>query len=133
MGSRLAAAIFLSFKRDQKEQAMTTRIALAAVIAAAFAVPLAASAAADADAAEALLKKNNCTKCHSVDKAKKGPSYKKVAEKYKGKADGEEKIIKNITTSPKVKLDDGTEEEHKVIDTKDPKALKNLAQWILER
>ena len=112
---------------------MTTRFALAALIAAAFAIPLSAAAAADADAAEALLKKNNCSKCHSVDKAKKGPSFKKVAEKYKGKADGEEKIIKNITTAPKVKLDDGTEEEHKVIDTKDPKALKNLAQWILER
>lgn len=112
---------------------MKTRLAIAALIAAAFSVPLAASAAADADAAEALLKKNNCTKCHSVDKAKKGPSFKKVAEKYKGKPDGIDKIIKNITTAPKVKLDDGTEEEHKVIDTKDPKALNNLAQWILER
>jgi len=36
-----------------------------------------------------------------------------------------------MTTGPKVKLDDGTEEEHKIIDTKDPKELSNLAQWIL--
>jgi cytochrome c len=85
----------------------------------------------DADSANALAKKNDCFKCHAMDKTKKGPSYKKIAAKYKGKPDGEEKLIKNFTTGPKVKLEDGTEEEHKIIDTKDPKALKNLAQWIL--
>jgi cytochrome c len=85
----------------------------------------------DEEAAKALAKKNDCFKCHAVDKTKKGPSYKKIATKYKGKADGEEKVIKNITTGPKVKLEDGTEEDHKVIDTKDQAQLKNLAQWIL--
>jgi cytochrome c len=90
-----------------------------------------AYAAVDADAAQALLKKNDCTKCHTVDKTKKGPSWKKVSAKYKGKADGQEKVIKNMTSGLKVKLEDGTEEEHKVIDTKDPAALKNLADWIL--
>ncbi len=90
-------------------------------------------AAVDEAAAQALAKKNDCFKCHAIDKNKKGPSLKKIAEKYKGKADGEEKAIKNFTTGPKVKLDDGTEEEHKIIDTKDPKELKNLAQWILSR
>jgi cytochrome c len=86
----------------------------------------------DADAAQALAKKNDCFKCHAIDKTKKGPSYKKVAAKYKGKtAEGEEKILKNITTGPKVKLEDGTEEEHKIIDSKDPKAIKNLIDWIL--
>jgi len=85
----------------------------------------------DVDAAMALAKKNDCFKCHAVDKTKKGPSYKKVAAKYKGKADGEEKVIKNFTTGPKVKLEDGTEEDHKIIDTKDSKQIKNLAQWIL--
>lgn len=91
----------------------------------------AASAAVDADAAKALAKKNDCFKCHAVDKTKKGPAYKAIATKYKGKAEGEEKIIKNITTAPKVKLEDGTEEAHKVIDTKDQAQLKNLAGWIL--
>jgi cytochrome c len=85
----------------------------------------------DADAAKALAKRNDCFKCHALDKTKKGPSYKKIATKYKGKADGEEKLIKNFTTNPKVKLEDGTEEEHKAIDTKDMKEMKNLAQWIL--
>ncbi len=92
-----------------------------------------AQAAIDEGAAQALAKKNDCFKCHAIDKTKKGPSYKSIAAKYKGKSEGEEKAIKNITTGPKVKLDDGTEEEHKIIDTKDPKELKNLAQWILSR
>jgi len=90
-----------------------------------------AQAAVDADAAQALFKKNDCTKCHAVDKTKKGPSLQKIAAKYKGKAEGEEKVIKNMTTSPKVKLEDGTEEEHKAINTKDQAAIKNLANWIL--
>jgi cytochrome c len=91
-----------------------------------------AHAAVDEDAAKALAKKNDCFKCHAIDKTKKGPSYKKVAAKYKGKeAEGEQKIYKNITTGPKVKLEDGTEEDHKIIDTKDQAEIKNLIQWIL--
>ncbi len=91
------------------------------------------SAAVDEEAAKALGKRNDCFKCHAVDKTKKGPSYKKIAAKFKGKADAEEKIMKNITTGPKVKLEDGTEEEHKIIDTKDPIELKNLIDWIRSR
>ena len=90
-----------------------------------------AGAAVNEDAAKATAKRNDCFKCHAIDKTKKGPSYHKVAEKYKGKADGEEKIIKNITTAPKVKLEDGSEEEHKIIDTKDKAEIKNLIDWIL--
>lgn len=84
-----------------------------------------------ADEAKALFKKNDCTKCHATDKTKKGPSLKDIAAKYR--AEGREKVIKNITTGPKVKLEDGTEEDHKIIETKDPKELKNLADWIMSR
>jgi cytochrome c len=88
--------------------------------------------AADEEAAKALAKKNDCFKCHAIDKTKKGPAYKKIAAKYKGKeAEGEQKMIKNITTGPKVKLEDGSEEDHKIIDTKDQAEIKNLVQWIL--
>jgi cytochrome c len=90
-------------------------------------------AAVDAEAAKALAKKNDCFKCHAIDKTKKGPSYKKIAEKYKGKAEGEQKAIDNMIKGYKVKLEDGTEEEHKIIDTKDQAQLKNLAQWILSQ
>ncbi len=92
-----------------------------------------AYAAVDGAAAEALFKKNQCTKCHSVDKDKKGPSLKKTSAKYKGKADGQDKVIKAMTSGAKVKFDDGSEEEHKIIDTKDPAVLKNLADWILSQ
>lgn len=98
-------------------------------LAAVFMAP--AQAAIDKDAAQALAKKNDCFKCHAVDKTKKGPAYKKIAAKYKGKADAEATLIKQITTGPKVKLEDGTEENHKIIETKDEGAMKNLVGWIL--
>ena len=97
----------------------------------AFAAMAPAHAAVDADAAKALFKDNDCTKCHAVDKTKKGPSLKKIAAGQK--TDGQEKIIKNITTGPKIQFEDGSEEKHKIIDTKDPKELKNLADWILSQ
>lgn len=96
--------------------------------AAAFAMP---AAAQDADAAQKLLKKENCTKCHSVDKSKKGPSYQKVSAKYKGKADAELKLTEFLTKNPKVKLDDGTEEEHKAI--KDQAQMANMIKWVLSQ
>lgn len=108
-----------------------TQIVLPLAVAALAGFSTQTMAAVDADAAQALFKKNDCSKCHAVDKSKKGPALKKIAAKYKGKADGQASIIKNITTGPKVKLDDGSEEEHKVIDTKDQAALKNLADWVL--
>lgn len=90
--------------------------------------------AVDADAARKLAQQNNCLKCHSVDKDKDGPAYKKVAEKYKGKANAEQRLIEHITTGEKAKFPDGHEEEHKVVKTspaKDMAQIKNLVQWIL--
>ena len=100
-----------------------------ALTAFAFSVPV--TAAVDADAAVKLTKDSGCTKCHAVDKDKKGPAYQKVAAKYKGKADGEAKVTDMVTKSPKVKMSDGSEEEHKAVGTKDAGQVKNLAQWIL--
>jgi len=95
----------------------------------AFSIPCVA--APDAEAAQKLAKDSGCTKCHSVDKTKKGPSFQKTAAKYKGKSDAEAKLIDVVTKSPKVKLDDGTEEEHAAVKTKDQAEIKNLVQWIL--
>jgi cytochrome c len=106
-------------------------IPLLAATAAASALSLSATAAVDADAAVKMTKDNGCTKCHAVDKAKKGPAYQKIAAKYKGKADAEAKVIDSVTKSPKVKMEDGSEEEHKAVGTKDAGQIKNLAQWIL--
>lgn len=90
-------------------------------------------AAVDEEAAQALAKKNDCFKCHAVDKTKKGPSYKKIAAKYKEKKLTEADAIKQMTEGKKVKLEDGSEEDHKIIETKDQAQMKNLAQWILSR
>ncbi len=90
-----------------------------------------ASAAVDVDAAKTLARENNCFKCHGVDKEKDGPSYKKVAEKYRGKAGAEERLITHITSGEKAKFPDGHEEEHKVIKTKDMDQIRNLVNWIL--
>lgn len=92
-----------------------------------------AVAAVDEDAAMETLHRNECTKCHDVNKTKKGPAYKKVAEKYAGKADARQKILDNITKEPLVKLEDGTEQKHKVIDTNNKKELDNLIDFILSR
>ena len=90
-----------------------------------------AAAQVDEDAAKTLFKRNDCTKCHNPDRNKKGPALRTIAKEHKGKADAEKKLIEQMTTGKKVKLDDGSEEDHKVIDTKDPKQLSNLAKWIL--
>ena len=82
-----------------------------------------ASAAVDGDAALGLSKSNGCLKFHAIDKDKKGPSYKKMADKYRGKADAQNILIKNMTTGPNVKFDDGSEDHHKIIDTKEQDKL----------
>ena len=86
--------------------------------------------ALDADAAQALAKKSNCTKCHSVSAKKEGPPYKETAAKYKGKADAEQKLFTHLTTGPKVKVD-GKEEEHTMVKSKDEAEIKNLIAYIL--
>ena len=90
-------------------------------------------AAVDDEAAKALARQNNCFKCHSVDKEKDGPTYIKVAAKYKGKANAEERLVTHITSGEKAKFPDGHEEEHKIIKTKDMAEIKNLVNWILSQ
>jgi cytochrome c len=87
---------------------------------------------ADIDA-EAVFKENDCHKCHHATKAKKGPALAKIAAKYKEKNLDEKEAVKHMTAGKKVKLDDGTEEEHKIIDTKDVQVQTAVARWILDR
>ena len=104
---------------------------LTALVAALAFVATPATAAPDAEAAMKLAKESGCNKCHAVDKTKKGPSYKKTAEKMKGKADAEAKVLEHVTNSKKVKLEDGTEEDHGAVKSKDQAQIKNLVLWIL--
>ncbi len=88
--------------------------------------------AADDAAAEALMKKSGCFKCHSVDKKKDGPAYHEVATKHKGKADAEQELYKHLTTQPMVKIE-GKEEKHSKLKTDDDAQIKNVIQYILSR
>jgi len=94
-------------------------------------VPSAFAQAVDVAGAEALVQKNKCTKCHSVDKKKDGPPFRETASKYKGKADAEAKLSKHLTSGPKIKID-GVEEEHQILKATEPET-KNLVKYILSR
>ncbi|MEC5386133.1 c-type cytochrome [Uliginosibacterium sp. H3] len=89
-----------------------------------------AASAVDAAKAEALAKKEGCFKCHQIDKKKEADSFQSIATKLKGKPDADAEILKQLTQSPKVKFADGTEEEHKMIKTKDKGEIDNLIAWI---
>jgi cytochrome c len=105
---------------------------LSGLLAAAVLFALSTPASAfDADAAQSLARRSNCFKCHAIDKKKEAPSWKEAAGKLKGKADAQQTLIKHITTGPKVKLEDGSEEEHPIVKTKNQDEIKNLVDWIL--
>lgn len=103
---------------------------IAAAAALAF-VAGSANAQVDEEAAKALAKQNKCTKCHSVDKDKDGPSYQKTAAKYKGKPDGAAKLYTHLTTSPQIEVD-GNKEEHTAVKASEGE-IKNLIGWILSQ
>lgn len=96
------------------------RLALPLVIAAALAAPAIASAD------EATAKKNNCLKCHAVDKKKDGPSFQEVAKAKKGKPDAEAKLAEFILKGGKV-----GKEDHDPIKSKSADEAGKLAKWIL--
>jgi len=91
-----------------------------------------ALAAVDEGAAEALMKKSGCFKCHSISAKKTGPSYKSVAEKYRGKPDAEAALFKHLTTHPTVKID-GEDEKHDSLKTTNDDEVRNVVRFILSR
>lgn len=134
----MQAALTLGYEQFRTSQRTThnekTYLSALALSAAVTAVVTIASAnAVDVEAAQALFKKSGCNKCHSIDRTKSGPALKKIALKYRGAADGQARVIKQSTTSPKVKTEQAGEEEHKVIDTQDLQKQENLADWILSQ
>lgn len=117
---------------SQRKMKHTFRISLTGI---GFLATLGAAgptAAMDAAAAESLARKSGCLKCHGIDKKKDGPSYKSVAEKYKGKPDAVQKITEHITIPNQVEID-GKKEDHELIKSKDPKEVRNVVDWILSR
>ena len=70
--------------------------AFVALVAGASMIAAAGAQAADAKAAEDMLKKNACTACHAIDKKMVGPAYKDVAAKYRGQKDIEPKLVEKV-------------------------------------
>jgi cytochrome c len=76
--------------------------AASAVPATLEATPAEASAVALSDEdGEALLKKNNCFACHTVDKKLVGPGFRDVAAKYRGQPEAEAALIAKVTKGGK--------------------------------
>lgn len=95
-------------------------------------ISLPAVAEVDANAARKLAKQNNCFRCHAVEHEKNGPAWASIGTKYKGKPEGEAKLIKHLTSAPKVRLrEDDVEEEHKIAKFREHEELVNLARWVL--
>ena len=118
--------------RPLKTPIRQLRFVIPALVCAIVSAGSAFGAEPDGDAAQALAKKSNCFKCHSIDKKKDGPAFKVTAEKYKGKAEAEDKLVKHISTGPMVKID-GKEEEHEIVKSKSDPEVRNLVRWILTR
>ncbi len=90
------------------------------------------AAEVDVSAAEALMKKSGCSKCHALSAKKEGTPYKETAANYKGKPDAEQKLYTHLTTNPKVKVDD-KEELHDNLKTKNEAEVRNVIKYILSR
>lgn len=121
-------------KTVHKLPSCNSKIAIATLISVGLTWSITAWADVDVEAAKALARQNNCFKCHSMEKEKDGPAYKKVAEKFKGKEGAEARLIEHITTGENAKFPDGHEEAHKIVKTSPPNdmaQIKNLVDWIL--
>ena len=106
------------------------RVLLGSLAASLLAWCAAANAQVDVGAAEALLKKSGCMKCHSVSADKDGPSFKKTAAKYKGKADAAATLHSELK-SGKMKVD-GKDVKHAAFKGSDAE-LKSVVDYILSR
>ena len=89
---------------------------------AAFSATLALSGLAFAGPAEDIIAKEKCGSCHTASTTKKGPSWASVAQKYKGDAAAESKIVTLLKT--------GGSEDHKKVTASDAD-LKAIAAIVL--
>ena len=83
---------------------------------------LAMSGLAFAGPAEDIIAKEKCGSCHTASTTKKGPSWASVAQKYKGDASAEGKIVTMLKT--------GGSEDHKKVAASDAD-LKAIAAVVL--
>jgi cytochrome c len=93
--------------------------------------PVGIAASPDPVAAEKLAQSSNCFKCHLIDQKKESTPWREIAGKYRGKPNAVEQLTQHVTLGRKVKFDDGHEENHKKVKSKDPDQIRNLVDWIL--
>lgn len=77
---------------------------------------------------QALLNKNGCMACHAVDKKLVGPSYKDVANKYRGQSDAADNLAKKIRAGGSGVWGPIPMPAHPHVSETD---AKKLAQWVL--
>ena len=88
------------------------------------------AATAPASASEALAKKHNCLACHAVDKKVVGPSYKDVANKYRGDKSAEAKLIEKVKKGGAGVWGQVPMPPNATVPDAD---LKALVQWVLSQ
>ena len=84
--------------------------------------------AADPKAAEALAKNSGCLACHTEDKKLVGPSYKEIADRYRGDKTAEASLAKKVKAGGKGVWGDIPMSPNAHVKDED---LKTLVQWIL--
>ena len=77
---------------------------------------------------EALIKKNNCTTCHSVSGKKVGPGFKDIAAKYKGDATAQAKLEQKVRKGGSGLFGKTMMPPQKAVSDKE---LKVIVMWIL--
>jgi len=81
-----------------------------------------------AQANEALAKASGCLACHTVDKKLIGPSYKEIADKYRGDKGAEANLIKKVKDGGKGNWGDIPMPPNAHV--KDPD-IKAIVDWVL--
>jgi len=71
---------------------------------------------------------NKCKKCHRVDVAKDGPSFKEIAQKYAGQDDAVKKLVNKVMKGSSGVWGKDEMPENKKITKGD---AKTIVEWIL--
>jgi cytochrome c len=88
------------------------------------------NAGAANDSGAALIAKNDCLTCHSIDKKMIGPSYKQVADKYESNAGNIDKLSHSIIDGSKGLWGDSL--QHNGVMTPHPNLSYNDAETMVK-
>lgn len=91
------------------------------------------ASAADEAAARYLAHQNACFRCHGVSKHKEGPTWKDVADKYRGDLGAAAHLTEHLATGRSVHLESGIERHHPIVKARRREQIRNLVEWILSR